>query len=149
MKEGYCNEIKVTLFVDGRVRIVDNGRGIPLSQNAKANQERLDSILSGYPISNIEYAQMGDFAQCGMQVVNSLCENLQITVYHEGLCYTQDYVRGIAQHNVYCCETDHDSGMEIILKPDCLIFGETRFSADKIEAWVTENQMPEIVLCRT
>ena len=81
VKEGYCTEIKVTLFADGRVRIVDNGRGIPLSQNAKANQERLDSILSGHPISNIEYAQMGDFAQCGMQVVNSLCENLQITVY--------------------------------------------------------------------
>ena len=147
VKEGYCTEIRVTVFDDGRVQIVDNGRGIQLSQNAKANQERLDNILSGHPITSIEYAQMGDFAQYGMQVANSLCESLQINVYRDGMCYTQDYVRGIAQHDVQCCETEHRSGTEIILKPDGLIFGETRFSADKIETWVTENQMSEIVVC--
>lgn len=146
VNEGYCTEIKVTVFEDGSIKIADNGRGIPLSQNAKTNQERLDNILSGHPISSIEYAQMGDFAQCGMQVVNSLCESLQINVYRDGLCYTQDYVRGIAQHDVNCSETDYRSGMEIILKPDCLIFGDTQFSVDEITKWVAENQMSEIVV---
>ena len=59
---GFCTEIDITLYGDGRVKITDNGRGIPLSQNEKTNQQVLDKILSGHPISSIEYAQMGDFA---------------------------------------------------------------------------------------
>ena len=143
---GFCTEISITLLEDGRVKIADNGRGMPLSQNAKVNQQVLDKILSGHPISSLEYAQMGDFSQCGMQVVNSLCESLQINVYRDGYCYIQDYVRGIAQHDVTCCEMEHPSGTEIILKPDSLIFGDTRFSVDKIKEWVAENnKLEEIV----
>lgn len=143
---GYCTEINITLFEDGSVKIADNGRGIPLSQNVKTNQRVLDKILSGPPISSIEYAQMGDFAQCGMQVVNSLCESLQINVYRDGICYSQDYVRGIAQHDVTYCEMKHPSGTEIILKPDSLIFGDTKFSVDMIKEWVKENNMTEAIV---
>ena len=143
---GFCTEISITLFEDGRVKIADNGRGIPLSQNAKVNQQVLDKILSGHPISSLEYTQMGDFSQCGMQVVNSLCESLQINVYRDGNCYSQDYVRGIAQHDVTYCEMKHPSGTEIILKPDSLIFGGTRFSGDKIKEWVAENNKPEAIV---
>ena len=78
---GFCTAINIALYEDGRVKITDNGRGIPLSQNEKTNQQVLDKILSGHPISSIEYAQMGDFNQGGMQVINSLCENLRINVY--------------------------------------------------------------------
>lgn len=81
---GFCTEINITLYEDGRIKITDNGRGIPLSQNEKTNQQVLDKILSGHPISSIEYAQMGDFAQGGMRVINSLCENLRINVYYSG-----------------------------------------------------------------
>lgn len=132
---GFCTKISITLYEDGRAKITDNGRGIPLSQNVKTNHEVLDKILSGHPISSIEYAQMGDFTQCGMQVINSLCENLQINVYREGKCYRQDYIRGIAQHDVNCCKMEHSSGTEIILKPDSRIFGDIRFSADMIKEW--------------
>ena len=51
---GFCTEINITLYEDGRVKITDNGRGIPLSQNEKTNQQVLDKILSGHPISSIE-----------------------------------------------------------------------------------------------
>ena len=143
---GFCTEISITLLEDGRVKIADNGRGIPLSQNAKVNQQVLDKILSGHPISSLEYAQMGDFSQCGMQVVNSLCESLQINVYRDGYCYIQDYVRGIAQHDVTCCEMEHPSGTEIILKPDSLIFGDAKFSVDMIKEWVAENNVSEVIV---
>ncbi len=143
---GFCTEISITLFENGKAKIADNGRGIPLSLNAKANQRVLDKILSGHPISSIEYAQMGDFAQCGMQVVNSLCESLQINVYRDDHCYSQDYVRGIAQHDVTCSEMEHASGTEIILKPDSLILGDTKFSVDMIKEWVKENNMTEAIV---
>ena len=143
---GFCTEINITLYEDGRVKITDNGRGIPLSQNVKTNQQVLDKILSGHPISSIEYAQMGDFAQGDMQVINSLCEDLRINVYRDSNCYSQDYVRGIAQHDVNCCEMEHPSGTEIILKPDSRIFGDIRFSADVIKEWVEENNVTGIIV---
>lgn len=94
----------------------------------------------------LEYIQMGDFLQCGMQTVNSLCESLQINVYRDGKCYCQDYVRGIAQHDVACCEMEHSPGTEIILKPDSLIFGDAIFSVDMIREWVAENNMTEAIV---
>ena len=77
-----------------------------------------------------EKFEMDDFAQGGMQVINSLCENLRINVYRDSNCYSQDYVRGIAQHDVNCYEMEHPSGTEVILKPDSLIFGDIRFSVE-------------------
>ena len=144
---GFCTEISITLYEDGRIKITDNGRGIPLSQNEKKNQQVLDKILSGHPISSIEYAQMGDFAQGGMQAINSLCENLRINVYRDSNCYSQDYVRGIAQHDVNFCKMEHSSGTEIILKPDSRIFGDIRFSTDMIKKWVEENNVTGAIVC--
>lgn len=136
---GYCTEICITLLPDGKIRIIDNGRGIPLSKDTHMSKEVLDKILAGHPISSMEYAVMGDFAQCGMQTVNSLCESLQVNVYRDGMWFQQDYVRGIAQHDVVCRELEHISGTEMILKPDRQIFGDVEFSVEVIWRWVEEN----------
>lgn len=141
-REGFCTEIRVAMMDDGSIKIADNGRGIPLSQNTKVSQQVLDKILAGHPITNLEYAQMGDFAQCGLQTVNSLCESLQVKVYRKGMCYQQDYVRGIAQHDVICMEKEHTSGTEIVLRPDRAIFGDLKFDVDVIKEWVA-NFLPK------
>lgn len=143
-EEGYCTEINIILYEDGSVRITDNGRGIPLSHNAKKNQSVLDRILAGHPISGLEYAQMGDFTQCGMQTVNSLCESLQINVFRDGMCFSQDYVRGIAQHDVVNQISNHPTGTEIILKPDRMIFGEEMLEPDTINTWIIQNNSLDI-----
>lgn len=136
---GYCTEVTITLLQDGRIRISDNGRGIPLSKSTHVSKTVLDKILAGHPISSAEYAEMGDFSQCSMQTVNSLCESLQINVYRNGMWFQQDYVRGIAQHDVICKEQEHLSGTDMVLKPDRQIFGDTEFSAEVIKDWVEEN----------
>lgn len=143
---GHCTEINITLLKDGSIKISDNGRGIPLSKDVCVNQAVLDKILAGHPITNLEYAAMGDFAQCGLQVVNSLCESLQVNVYRNEMWFQQDYVRGIAQHEVVCKELVHEAGTEMILKPDRLIFGETVFSMEVIRGWVEENMSDRVKL---
>ena len=82
---------------------------------------------------------MGDFSHCSLQAVNSLCESLQVNVYRDGMWFQQDYIRGIAQHEVICKELEHESGTEMILKPDTQIFGRTAFSVEVIEKWIEEN----------
>lgn len=136
---GYCTEISITLLQNGRIRISDNGRGIPLSKDTHMSKAVLDKILAGHPISGAEYAEMGDFSQCGMQTVNSLCESLQVNVYRNEMWFKQDYIRGIAQHDVICKELEHISGTEVILRPDKQIFGDMAFSAEVIRSWVEEN----------
>lgn len=134
--EGYCTEIDIKLLQDGSIRILDNGRGIPLTQNRYADKDVLDKILTGRPISNLEYSQMEDFVQLGLQTVNSLCESLQLRVYRDGTCFKQDYVRGIPQHEISSEAMKHDSGTEIILKPDRAIFGDTMFSVEMLREWI-------------
>lgn len=138
-REGYCTKIDVAVLPGGKVKIVDNGRGLPLSKDLNASKEVLDKILSGSPITNAEYSQMGDLVQVGMQTVNSLCDILQIIVNRDGNRYQQDYIRGIAQHNLYFSNSDSESGTEIILRPDKAIFGDIVFSTQIICDWLSEN----------
>lgn len=139
VEAGYCTEINIALLQDGRIKIADNGRGIPLSKDPHINKAVLDKILAGHPITNLEYARMGDFSHCSLQTINSLCESLQVNVYRNGMWFQQDYVRGIAQHDVICKELEHESGTEMILKPDRQILGETAFSVEYIRDWVKAN----------
>lgn len=143
-KAGYCTEIRVTLLADGRIKIADNGRGIPLSKDIQVSKKVLEKILAGHPISNMEYAELGDFAGCGMQTVNSLCESLQVTVYRDGMVFQQDYVRGIAQHDIVCNVLEHTSGTEMILMPDRQIFGNRGFSVNVLKEWTKVNASDKV-----
>ena len=90
---------------------------------------------------------VGDVVEKEDILLNSLCENLRINVYRDSNCYSQDYARGIAQHDVNSCEMEHSSGTEIILKPDSRIFGDVRFSTDMIKKWVEENNATGAIVC--
>lgn len=138
-KAGFCTNIEITLMPKRRIRISDNGRGLPLSNDLHASKSVLDKILAGSPITNAEYSQMGDLIQPGLQTVNSLCETLQIIVKRDGNTFQQDYVRGIAQHELYINNFVGSSGTEIILKPDTSIFGNEDFSLEIINNWVTQK----------
>lgn len=138
-KSGFCTNIEITLLPMCRIRIRDNGRGLPLSKDLHASKAVLDKILAGSPITNAEYSQMGDLIQSGLQTVNSLCESLQIIVKRDGNTFQQDYVRGIAQHELYINNVVGSSGTEIILKPDTSIFGNEDFSIEILNDWVKQK----------
>lgn len=138
-REGFCTEVAIIILADGGIKIRDNGRGIPLSEDPHASREVLNKILAGKPVTNAEYSQMGDLVQSGMQTVNSLCESLQVTVTRNGRRYRQDFVRGIAQHELQALSSDGARGTEIIAKPDSEIFGKTQFSEEIIRLWIEKN----------
>ena len=147
-KAGFCTEVQVTLLPNQEVDIKDNGRGIPLACGRARNEEVLENILAGHPITCLEYAQMGDLPKENLRVVNSLCEHLTVKVYRDGKCFTQDYVRGIAQHEIICSETDNEHGTEIILKPDTQIFGKMAFSIEMINSWIAAQAIPAPLLIK-
>lgn len=138
-RAGYCSKIDVALLSGNRVKIADNGRGLPLSTDLHASKTVMDKILAGSPITNAEYSQMGDLVQAGMQTVNSLCEALHITVFRDGNQFQQDYIRGIAQHDLRIGSAVHPSGTEIVLKPDRAIFADAAFSKEVLYDWAKER----------
>lgn len=138
-KAGFCTNIEITLLPECKIKITDNGRGLPLSEDLHASKAVLDKILAGNPITNAEYSQMGDLIQARLQTVNSLCEALQIIVKRDGKTFQQDYIRGIAQHELYSNNLEGSSGTEIILKPDTSIFGNEEFSLEILNEWVKQK----------
>lgn len=135
-RTGFCTEIEIVLLPGNKVKIRDNGRGLPLSNDVHASKAVLDKILAGNPITNLEYSQMGDLIQPGLQTVNSLCKTLTVIVCRNGCQYQQDYVRGIAQHELNVKSHAGTTGTEIILQPDAAIFGDVPFSREAIDSWL-------------
>jgi len=139
VKAGCCTEINIYLQENNRIRISDNGRGIPLSNNQLNNQAILSKVLAGYPITRLDYKRMEELNYPGLRVAGSLCETLDVIVYRNNHVYSQSYVRGIAQQDVQCGATEHKAGMEITIQPEKEIFGEIVFSKERIEQWINEN----------
>lgn len=138
-QEGHCSKINISLLPDNKIKIADNGRGIPLSTDLTASRKVLNKILSGHPITNLEYSQLGDLAGIGLQTVNSLCEELHITVYRNNMVFKQDYIRGVAQHDLFSENCIHESGTELTLKPDREIFGDTEFELELIQEYIEKQ----------
>ncbi|WP_040951120.1 DNA topoisomerase (ATP-hydrolyzing) subunit B [Gorillibacterium massiliense] len=128
---GYCDKIDVIVHVDNSITVIDNGRGIPVSEQSKLKKSALEVVLtvlhaggkfggeeSGYKVS-------GGLHGVGVSVVNALSEILTATVYREGNIYQQTYHRGIPQCEVTVIGETDRTGTEISFKPDAEIFTET------------------------
>ena len=72
-------------------------------------------------------------------MINSLCERLSVCVWRDGKSYSQDYIHGIAQHELIVEDSSHHSGMKVTLKPNSDIFGKTLWSKEKIEDFIGQN----------
>ncbi|MBR3813296.1 MAG: helix-turn-helix domain-containing protein [Spirochaetaceae bacterium] len=141
MAAGFCSKIELCLLPDNCLKIFDDGRGIKLDDDGVVHEEVLQNLFSGKPITKLEYAQMGDLPFDDLKLVNSLCEKLTITVWRNGKIYEQDYIRGVPQHSVTSKTNDSKipHGTQIVLKPDSSIFGDSEFSKEKINKWLSEN----------
>ena len=141
LSAGFCSKIEVCLLPDNFLKIFDDGRGIKLDDDGVVHEEVLQNLFSSKPITKVEYAQMGDLPFDDLRLVNSLCEKLSITVWRNGKIYEQDYIRGVPQHSVTSKTNDSKipHGTQIVLKPDTSIFGDTAFSKEKLQNWISEN----------
>ncbi len=128
---GYCDEITVTVREDNSIKVVDNGRGIPVGINHKAGLPAVEVVFTvlhaGGKFGGGGYKVSGGLHGVGASVVNALSEWLEVTIHQDGKMYRQRYERG---HVMYPLEeigtTDH-SGTEVIFLPDKKIFEETEY----------------------
>ena len=43
---GFCNEIEVVLLPDNKIRVADNGRGIPVGLHSKTKVSALETVMT-------------------------------------------------------------------------------------------------------
>ena len=137
MQGGHCSKICVSLLPNNYIEIVDNGRGIPLTDE-KSNT-MLNHIFGGHPMSSLDYVNIEDFNNLELNMVNSLCENMSVCVWRNGKSYSQDYISGVAQHELIIENSSYPSGMKVKLKPNSNIFGNILWSKEMIEKFIVQN----------
>lgn len=139
MQNGFCSKIGVSLLPNNYVEITDDGRGIPLVDEVRKSNEMISHIFGGHPMSSLDYANIEDFSNLELNMVNSLCESMSVCVWRNGKSYSQDYIHGVAQYELMVENSSHHSGMKVTLKPNSHIFGNALWSKEKIEDFIGKN----------
>ncbi|MEY2986280.1 MAG: gyrase [Candidatus Parcubacteria bacterium] len=138
---GYCDTITVDLLPDDKIRVEDNGRGIPVDIHPKTGVSTLETIMTklhaGGKFGKGGYQVSGGLHGVGISVVNALSTDTKVTVWKDGYEYTQSFSIGFPQGPIKKVgKTDHPNGTEVIFKPDESIFSETKFNREKIYTYL-------------
>lgn len=139
---GYCNEIRVFIQKDDSIKVIDNGRGIPIGINHKAGLPAVEVVFTilhaGGKFGGGGYKVSGGLHGVGASVVNALSEWLEVTIHQDGKMYRQRYERGKVMYPLKeIGKTDH-TGTEVVFLPDKEIFEETVFDFDTLRQRLRE-----------
>ena len=130
---GYCDTVEVTINKDNSITVIDNGRGIPVGINHKAEIPAVEVVFTilhaGGKFGGGGYKVSGGLHGVGASVVNALSTWLEVTIYHEGKIYRQRYERGKTIYKLKVigdCDSEK-TGTMVTFHPDPEIFEETVF----------------------
>ena len=128
---GYATTITVTLLADGGVRVVDDGRGIPVDIVASEGKPAIEVVLTvlhaGGKFGGSGYSVSGGLHGVGVSVVNALSTYLDVEVRRDGHVYRQKYLRGVAQAPLEKAEVTDSTGTTITFWADADIFETTHY----------------------
>lgn len=135
---GYADRVEISLLPGNYIRVVDNGRGIPVDKHKVTKVSALETIMttlhaggkfggesSGYKVS-------GGLHGVGASVVNALSTHTIAEVHKEGEHYIQEYNIGKKKADVKKIGSSKHEGTIITFQPDIEIFKTIEFDFSKI-----------------
>ena len=125
---GHANDIEVVLLPGNRVRITDNGRGIPVDVHKQTKVSALETIMTvlhaGGKFGGEGYSVSGGLHGVGASVVNALSVYMKVTVHKDGGVYMQEYSCGKRKAAVKKIGNTKQHGTIVVFEPDATIFKE-------------------------
>jgi len=135
---GFADRVEITLLPDNYIRVVDNGRGIPVDKHKQSGLSALETILtilhaggkfggedSGYKVS-------GGLHGVGVSVVNALSTHVVAEIHRDGGSFVQEFNIGVAKAGVKKLGPSKETGTAITFQADPTIFPEIKYDYKKI-----------------
>ena len=128
---GYATTIAVTLLANGGVRVIDDGRGIPVDEHPIEKKPAVEVVLTvlhaGGKFGGSGYSVSGGLHGVGVSVVNALSKQLDVEVRRDGFTHRQTYDHGVPTAPLAKGEAVTESGTTITFWADDKIFETTHF----------------------
>ncbi|MBI4114295.1 MAG: DNA topoisomerase (ATP-hydrolyzing) subunit B [Candidatus Niyogibacteria bacterium] len=123
---GYAKNISVSLLPEDTIRVVDDGRGIPVEKHAHTKKSALETVMTtlhaGGKFGGDSYKVAGGLHGVGVSVVNALSEWTEVVVCRDDTLWKQEYVRGKAKKAVRKEGKCKGSGTSVSFRPDPQVF---------------------------
>ncbi|MBL1286096.1 DNA gyrase subunit B [Streptomyces sp. LamerLS-316] len=133
---GHADTIDVTILADGGVRVIDNGRGIPVgivpSEGKPAVEVVLTVLHAGGKFGGGGYAVSGGLHGVGVSVVNALSTRVAVEVKTDGYRWTQDYKLGVPTAPLARHEATEETGTTVTFWADGDVFETTDYSFETL-----------------
>ena len=151
---GYCHRIEVVLESGGAMKVIDDGRGIPVSEHPVEKVSALEVVMTrlhaGGKFDKGSYKVSGGLHGVGAAVVNALSDWCEVVVHRNKTTYFQRYERGIPFAPMEITGTTDLNGTHTRFYPDASIFDEIEFNYDILSKRLRElaflNKGVEIIL---
>jgi topoisomerase-4 subunit B len=136
---GHCKKIEVTVFKDGSVEVIDDGRGMPVDKHPKEKLPGVEVILTklhaGGKFSNKNYQFSGGLHGVGVSVVNALSKNLEVWIRRGGKEYNMSFAGGKKRGKLEQVGTvgKANTGTTIRFWPDPQYFDSAKFSVSRLK----------------
>lgn len=135
---GYCDQVDVTILPGGGIRVVDNGRGIPVDlhpvEKIPAVTLALTVLHAGGKFGDGGYKVSGGLHGVGVSVVNALSSKLTVDVRRDGSHWQQSFSLGDPDGPLDQLEATDETGTTVTFYASEDIFETTNFSYDTLLA---------------
>jgi DNA gyrase subunit B len=132
---GFCDAIDVTLLADGGVRVVDNGRGIPVDMHPVEKRPTVEVVMTvlhaGGKFDGKAYAVSGGLHGVGVSVVNALSTRIELEIKKDGYRWRQTYLNS-KPGPLEKGEATQETGTSVSFWPDPSIFETIEFSFETV-----------------
>src|SRR3954447_20622802 len=138
---GYATRVEVVLQDDGGVRVVDDGRGIPVGMHPVEKKPAVEMVMTmlhaGGKFDSDSYAVSGGLHGVGISVVNALSAAVDLEILTEGFVWRQHYARSVPGP-LRKGEPTTKTGSTVTFWPDDDIFETLDFNIETIRRRLQE-----------
>ena len=134
---GYADHIEVTIQEDGGIKVVDNGRGIPVDEHPTEHKPTVEVVMTilhaGGKFGGGGYAVSGGLHGVGISVVNALSTRVNTEIRRQGYVWRMSFANGGTPITpLERGEETNETGTTQVFYPDPEIFETVEFDFETL-----------------